>query len=1399
MGIKVASNFEVKASLPIDSRYQVANIEERDSIAAGVRYDGLQVYVKEEESVYVLKGGIENTNWEKLITESQIDIDLPLESGEGIESMQQPNSIAMSDNDIALGVDNVSGLKGFYIKNIDFENKGIFLSGAKVDTSVGAGDVDSSFETPQYKEGALFSVIVKDGDSRNHYHFCATIKSVTHNRIIYDGDLPFRNILNESSIRTNTFFVPSQPEIGSTIISYGSYSEGAENKSGGRYSHAEGRANIAAGDYSHVEGLNTQAGYTGHAEGEFSKAYGYGGHAEGYGAMAIGGYSHAEGGYSHAEGTYSHAEGGGTTAKGNYSHSEGNSTTASNDAAHAEGYGTSASGIQSHAEGKNSKATAPSAHAEGNNTEASGDSSHAEGLESQATMPRAHAEGYGSKAFGINAHAEGQLSTASGNNAHAEGQGTTASGNYAHAEGYISEASANGAHAEGEGTKATAQNSHAEGLESNATNVRAHAEGYKTTAGGVDSHAEGNNTQATGSYSHSEGYNTQATKKSAHAEGSNAKATGEDSHAEGNNTKASGYRTHAEGFETVAKNTNSHAEGYQTVTGGDNQHVQGKWNKEMGASYAHVVGNGSNNDNRSNAHTLDWDGNAWFAGDVKVGANNKKLLTNDDISKVAMSGNYIDLANRPVVEDWYSQISNDKSHLLTIGGIEQLVSQNIPIKICSSNPMNMDLDSEGGTAFFYISKDIPNDSVFLFQQWVEDWIEEEQVKLNIFTQTIIDSSGIRIREKITCIEETDLVHGWEWKPLNDYTPTIDMVRQSISDLVDSAPETLDTLNELAAALGEDPNFATTISTKLGEKVDTVTFNEEIEKINDSIDEVAIPLKDGEGSNSLVQGNTTSNWNPDNSEANTKIVEYTKNGTVNENGLAIQVDDTGKIIAGAFGSGSAAFGTKSQALGGKSFAEGSKTVAFANNSHAEGNSTFAADQNTHAEGYKTTALGYNSHAEGKDTIAIGKNSHVEGNTTEAVGDNAHAEGFETDAIGETSHAEGTKTVAFANNSHAEGNSTIASGTNAHAEGNTTTAFGPNSHTEGNGTFASGENSHAEGYETKASGNMSHAEGEYSEAYGDMSHAEGENTKARGFASHTEGRDTIVEGNYSHAEGWGTVSRGRSQHVQGEFNIIDYDSASTPEEMYRNKYAHIVGNGTDDNNRSNAHTLDWEGNAWFAGKITVGPDNKPLITADEVETVGKKGSGENSEIFNDINNIASGMYSHAEGFFTEATREYSHAEGYFAKAYGERSHAEGSYCEARGYSSHAEGYRTVAVGTAQHVQGRYNIIDSELDEGNSKYAHIVGNGSFDGTRSNAYTLDWEGNGWFAGNVTVGPNNSKLITEAEVDAKLSEIPTNAGDGLTVVTEITEAATDSEKPTALAVKNYVYAAIADALEGEY
>lgn len=130
---------------------------------------------------------------------------------------------------------------------------------------------------------------------------------------------------------------------------------------------------------------------------------------------------------------------------------------------------------------------------------------------------------------------------------------------------------------------------------------------------------------------------------------------------------------------------------------------------------------------------------------------------------------------------------------------------------------------------------------------------------------------------------------------------------------------------------------------------------------------------------------------------------------------------------------------------------------------------------------------------------------------------------------------------------------------------------------------GNCSHAEGKDTTASGQASHAEGYYTKATNSFAHAEGTNTTASGQHSHAEGNNTIASGFSSHAEGRGTVAQRKTQHVQGEYNILDTTGSTTTTE---GKYAHIVGNGDSDTARSNAHTLDWEGNAWYSGDVYVG---------------------------------------------------------------------------------------------------------------------------------------------------------------------------------------------------------------------
>lgn len=55
--------------------------------------------------------------------------------------------------------------------------------------------------------------------------------------------------------------------------------------------------------------------------------------------------------------------------------------------------------------------------------------------------------------------------------------------------------------------------------------------------------------------------------------------------------------------------------------------------------------------------------------------------------------------------------------------------------------------------------------------------------------------------------------------------------EKVAELVDSSPDTLNTLNELAAALGDDPNFATTVATEIGKKANQTSLDSHVNNKN----------------------------------------------------------------------------------------------------------------------------------------------------------------------------------------------------------------------------------------------------------------------------------------------------------------------------------------------------------------------------------------------------------------------------------------------------------------------------------------------------------------------------------------------------------------------------------------
>ena len=123
------------------------------------------------------------------------------------------------------------------------------------------------------------------------------------------------------------------------------------------------------------------------------------------------------------------------------------------------------------------------------------------------------------------------------------------------------------------------------------------------------------------------------------------------------------------------------------------------------------------------------------------------------------------------------------------------------------------------------------------------------------------------------------------------------------------------------------------------------------------------------------------------------------------------------------------------------------------------------------------------------------------------------------------------------------------------------------------------------------------------------------------------------------------------------------------------------------------LSWTNNGGLPNPETVnikGPkgDDAAVVPGEGQKSAQQRESGavaSGEGAFAEGDGVASGAYSHAEGFGTESYEDYSHAEGYNTSADGAQSHAEGAASVASGDSAHAEGNTTVASGASSHSEG------------------------------------------------------------------------------------------------------------------
>jgi hypothetical protein len=132
-----------------------------------------------------------------------------------------------------------------------------------------------------------------------------------------------------------------------------------------------------------------------------------------------------------------------------------------------------------------------------------------------------------------------------------------------------------------------------------------------------------------------------------------------------------------------------------------------------------------------------------------------------------------------------------------------------------------------------------------------------------------------------------------------------------------------------------------------------------------------------------------------------------------------------------------------------------------------------------------------------------------------------------------------------------------------------AWGYENRAEGNAAIAIGGNSNALAHYAFAAGNQVNVTKSYSVGFGDHVNVSGNTSFAAGTSHEASGNNVFIAG-------YGNKTANDNTFVEGRYNLDVSDKA------------HIVGNGTVGDARSNAYTLDWEGNAYYAGDVYVQGD-------------------------------------------------------------------------------------------------------------------------------------------------------------------------------------------------------------------